>query len=255
MKFAKDFRTEARNSLSNNWGKAIGAGLLATLFGAVTTGLGSGGGSSYEDGSGVTVDFSGLETTGDEMLFLGITFGFVLIALFMTLVFQLLVGGPVTLGYAKFNLNLVDRKQAGVSDLFSEFGRFGQAVLLKLLRGLFVFLWSLLFVIPGIIAGYSYSMAHYIMLENPNMTATEAIAQSKELMDGNKWRLFCLGFSFIGWGLLCGLTPFGLGYLWLLPYQEASYAAFYREIKREKYGYTTSEYDDFTELPKEYETT
>ena len=90
-------------------------------------------------------------------------------------------------------------------------------------------LWSLLLVIPGIIASYSYAMAPYILYENPGMRPTAAIKASKELMRGNKWRLFCLQFSFIGWALLCALTA-GIGNLWLHPYQETAQASFYRQI-------------------------
>lgn len=79
-------------------------------------------------------------------------------------------------------------------------------------------------------------MTPYILMENPEMTANEAITESKRLMDGNRWRLFCLEISFIGWGLLAVLFTCGLGYLVLVPYMETSFAAFYREIKAEKYG-------------------
>ena len=75
-------------------------------------------------------------------------------------------------------------------------------------------------------------MAPYILMENPDMTANQAIRASKELMKGNKWRLFCMQFSFIGWDILCGITM-GLGYLLLNPYRSAADAAFYREIKWE----------------------
>ena len=92
--------------------------------------------------------------------------------------------------------------------------------------------------IPGIIASYRYAMTPYILLENPGMTANEAIKKSKELMQGNKWRLFCLQFSFIGWSILCVFT-LGIGFLWLVPYMEAANAAFYREISAEKYGRVT----------------
>ena len=94
---------------------------------------------------------------------------------------------------------------------------------------IFVVLWSLLLVIPGIIASYSYAMAPYILYENPGMRPMAAIKASKELMRGNKWRLFCLQFSFIGWALLCALTA-GIGNLWLHPYQETAQASFYRQI-------------------------
>ena len=72
-------------------------------------------------------------------------------------------------------------------------------------------------------------MTGYILAEHPELTASEAIAQSKAMMEGNRWRLFCLQFSFIGWMILSSLT-FGLGNLALRPYQEAAYAAFYREV-------------------------
>ena len=125
--------------------------------------------------------------------------------------------------------------------------------------GLFKFLWTLLLIIPGIIKTYSYAMTPYIFAEHPDMTATEAITESRQVMDGNKWRLFCLEFSFIGWDLLCAspaviaaivvvskitmggnigaliwFIPFGvitfIGSLFLRPYREAAYAAFYREV-------------------------
>lgn len=139
------------------------------------------------------------------------------------------IGGTVQLGYAKFNLALVDHREACFSDLFSQFSRFGDGFLLNLLTNLFIVLWSLLLVIPGIIASYSYAMAPYILYENPGMRPTAAIKASKELMRGNKWRLFCLQFSFIGWALLCALTA-GIGNLWLHPYQETAQASFYRQI-------------------------
>ena len=90
-------------------------------------------------------------------------------------------------------------------------------------------MWSLLLLIPGIIASYSYAMTPYILANHPELTAREAIARSKELMSGNRWRLFCLEFSFIGWALLSSLTM-GIGSLFLTPYTQAAKAAFYRDL-------------------------
>lgn len=106
--------------------------------------------------------------------------------------FTLVVGGAVRLGYARFNLNLADGKAAAVSDLFSQKGRLWDGFCLKFLQGLYVALWSLLLVIPGIVKSYSYAMAPYIMAEHPALTANEAITESRRIMDGNKWCLFCL---------------------------------------------------------------
>ena len=90
-------------------------------------------------------------------------------------------------------------------------------------------MWSLLLIIPGIIARYSYAMTGYILAEHPELTADEAITSSKAMMEGNRFRLFCLELSFIGWGILCAFT-FGIGNLWLRPYKQTAIAAFYREI-------------------------
>lgn len=84
-------------------------------------------------------------------------------------------------------------------------------------------------VIAGVIASYSYAMTGYILAEHPELTASEAIARSKEMTSGNRFRLFCPHLSFIGWAILCAFT-FGIGNLWLTPYRQAAAAAFYREV-------------------------
>ena len=143
----------------------------------------------------------------------------------------LILMGPVSVGLATVRLRLA--RGEGQVDLGNLFVGFTQDFTGNLLIGLVVtlktFLWSLLFIVPGIIASYRYALAPYLMAENPDMGVMEAIARSKELMNGSKWRLFCLQLSFIGWNLLCVLT-LGIGYLWLTPYQNAAEAAFYLEV-------------------------
>ena len=117
--------------------------------------------------------------------------------------------------------------------LFSQFDRFKQGFLQSFLRNLYIVLWSLLFVIPGIVKSFSYAMTPFIMADHPEMTAKEAIAASKEMMDGHKGDLFILGLTFFGWHLLAGLS-LGIGYLWLNPYMNAAYAAFYRDLCNQK---------------------
>ena len=103
------------------------------------------------------------------------------------------------LGYAKFLLKQHDRKELQFSDLFSQFERFGTGFAQKFLRTLFIVLWSLLFIIPGIVKGLSYAMTPFILEDHPEMTASQAIKASMQLMDGHKMDLFILGLSFIGW--------------------------------------------------------
>ena len=246
MLYAVDFRKRAREALKNNWGKAVGVGILASLLGVGTTSMG-----------GVTFNFD-LEGISQEtanwsidsldnfipkqyqIAFVGIVSFLFFITVVVSIVWMV-ISGAITLGYVKFNLNLIDGKQAEVSDLFSEFKRLGTAFVMQFLRSLYIILWTFVFIIPGIIASYSYAMAPYILLENQGMTGREAIAKSKELMKGNRLGLFCLEMSFFGWNLLCIMLTFGIGYLWIIPYQQASFATFYREIWREKYGWNNSQ--------------
>lgn len=100
---------------------------------------------------------------------------------------------------------------------------------MSFLTGLYTFLWSLLFIIPGIIAVYKYAMAPFILAEHPEMKPSQAITASKQMMDGRKWELFCLELSFIGWCLLSVLT-LGIGMLWVAPYMNVAVAVFYRDI-------------------------
>ena len=126
------------------------------------------------------------------------------------------------------------KKNAAFETLFEYFSHWKTTTIARLLRALYVFLWSLLFIIPGIVAGFSYAMTDYILAETPELTADEAITQSKTMMYGNRFRFFCLQFSFIGWGILATLA-FGIGHLWLTPYKQAAYAAFYREVSGTEY--------------------
>ena len=95
---------------------------------------------------------------------------------------------------------------------------------------LFTFLWSLLFIIPGIVKCFSYSMTPFILEEHPELGANDAIDHSRAMMKGHKFDLFWLLLSFIGWGFLC-LFTFGIGYLWLIPYMNTSVSAFYEDVK------------------------
>ena len=143
---------------------------------------------------------------------------------------SLVITGPLTLGLVVVFSKLVKGEKAEIVNVFDGFKNFVNSFLLYILISIFTFLWSLLFVIPGIVMSYAYSMSYYILKDNPELSANEARKQSIEMMRGNKWRLFCLDFSFIGWSLLSILT-FGILMLWVTPVMEASHAAFYESLK------------------------
>ena len=117
-----------------------------------------------------------------------------------------------------------------VKNCFDGFDDFFSAFKVTLLVGIYTFLWSLLFIIPGIVKGYSYSMAMFVLADNKGKSARECIAESKAMMEGHKMELFVLDLSFIGWYLLCSLTC-GLAALYVAPLLNTAHANFYEEIK------------------------
>ena len=149
---------------------------------------------------------------------------------------SLLLSGPLQLGFVIVIMKVLKDEVVDVSNVFDGFKDFMSSFLLYLLNTIFVALWSLLFVITGIIASYSYSMSYFILKDNPGMDANEARKASIEMMKGHKWQLFCLEFSFIGWIILSVLT-FGILTLWVGPYIATPRAAFYEELKANQNNY------------------
>ncbi len=125
-----------------------------------------------------------------------------------------------------------DGKQNLVSDYFKLFkDKYIIALPVMALAFLYTFLWTLLFIIPGIIKGYSYALTQYISIDNQTFKAEECINQSMKMMKGNKWRLFLLDLSFIGWYLLAIFFTLGIGLLWVVPYHETARILFYEDLK------------------------
>jgi len=145
----------------------------------------------------------------------------------------LLISGSMHLGFVIFSLSLSRKQNPQFSQIFNGFQKFSVALGAYLLQAIFVFLWSLLLIIPGIIASLSYAMTFYIIADDDSIGPLEAIRKSKEMMLGNRWKLFCLGCRFIGWILLC-IPTLGIGFLWLFPYEMISYAKFYDDLIQQK---------------------
>ena len=235
MKTSQDFRRISREVLNGKWTIAIAVGLVASILGGISFG-----GPEFKINLNTSQPSLNLNYGGKEIFSSGLNdfqlngvifslFGIILVVALVLGLIYLMLGSFVGVGYAKFNLNLVDRKNAFFENLFEYFTYWKNTTVTRFLRGLYVFLWTLLFIVPGIVAGFSYAMTDFILAENPELSATQAIEQSKNMMYGNRWRFFCLQFSFIGWDILAALT-FGIGNLWLNPYKYVAYAAFYREI-------------------------
>ena len=145
-------------------------------------------------------------------------------------VLTIIVSGPIVLGISIFSLNIARNKDAKIEQLFEGFRNFGTSILAYVLMVLFIILWTILLIIPGIIAAISYSMTFFIIAEDETIGAYDALKKSKEIMNGHKLKFFYLGFSFFGWFLLSIFT-LGIGLLWLAPYVNVSYVKFYDDIK------------------------
>lgn len=215
---ARDHRRIARENLAGNWWLSVAVAFVAGLFGAtIVTG-----GASFN----LNID----EELLYEMPPIVLTYLKIVgsVGGILGLV-QFILGGTIQLGYATYLLKQYDREHFEFADLFSQLSRIGQGFAQAFLRGLYVFLWTLLFIIPGIVKSFSYAMTPFIMAENPNMTANESITASRQMMDGHKGELFWLELTFIGWSLLCIFT-LGIGNLFLNPYTNAAQASFYRNL-------------------------
>lgn len=242
MKYAADFRQIARHALSGKWMIAVLVGLVAMLLGGtgsdgpkVNLNIDASGANANFEFAGQTIFSTGGGLNSDIGAFLVGSAIYITIAAIIMAVVYFVLGSIISVGYARFNLDLVDHGEPGFETLFSYFSYWKTTAIARLLQSVYVLLWSLLFIIPGVIATYSYAMTEFILAENPDLTASEAIARSKEMMSGNRWRLFCLHFSFIGWDILSSLT-LGIGNLWLRPYKQAANAVFYREISGTGYA-------------------
>lgn len=186
-------RAEARRQLSGRWGNAILGMLIYVIIMGVL---------AYMDSVGKLIAF--------------------------------IISGPMIVGLIRFFIQFKrTQEKVPYEVLFSGFKDFKVSFLTVLLLNICVLLWSLLFIIPGIIAAYSYSMALYIVAENPDITASEALRISKEMMKGYKGKLFLLELSFIGWAILSILT-LGIGILWLNPYIQLSTVNFYEDLRKNR---------------------
>ena len=136
----------------------------------------------------------------------------------------------MAVGICMFTLSLSRNENARLEQIFEGFRNYGTVLGAYLLMIVFIFLCALLLIIPGIIAAIAYSQTFYILAEDDTIDSMDALRKSKEMMDGYKWKYFCLGLRFIGWALLCVLT-LGIGFLWLSPYIQVSYAKFYEDLK------------------------
>jgi uncharacterized membrane protein len=143
----------------------------------------------------------------------------------------IILWGPIKMGIMPYFLKLARDEKPSFAVIIDGFKNdFKGNMLLGIMEQLFITLWTLLFIIPGIVKSYSYALCYYIKADHPEYGWKECIDESRRMMKGNKWRLFCLDFSFIGWQIV-GMLCFGLGGYFVNPYMMTARAHFYEELK------------------------
>ncbi len=235
MKSNQEFKNQALAALKGNWGKAVLVTLLFSLVASLATGPATYQSfrlqSYLQEQTGPYYSMTSVMSLASDPTYLGLMKSIYSTSGILSIL-QILLLLPLSVGFANAmklllsgNAELLDNT---IDIAFKK--NYWRKVLAMLWMQILVFLWSLLFVIPGIIKTFSYAMTPYILHDNPELTPTEAIHRSRMMMRGHKFDYFWLLLSFIGWVVLCIFTA-GIGFLWLVPYMETSAAAFYEEVK------------------------
>ncbi|MEL7624609.1 MAG: DUF975 family protein [Clostridiales bacterium] len=227
---ASEFRLSARQVLKGKWTPSLTVTLLAGLLGASYAGLDW----TFEYTERINEFrfplFYELRRWPDLGTYLNIILNLVPILAVFYLFITFVLGPVMDIGIKKYYINCYDGvEQNPYTTLQSRNHILLKALGLSIIKGVFILLWGLLLIVPGIIAAYRYAMTDYLLAENPDLGIMEAINKSKEMMKGHKAGLFCLQLSFIGWAILSALT-FGIGFLWYNPYYYAAETAFYLHL-------------------------
>lgn len=226
----QELKARGKDAFKRNYWPCVG---VAFILGILTASSGSSARGGSDNGESLKNVF---QNASDSMgisvgALIGIIVGIIGVGLVIGLVVSWFVKNPFEVGCRSFFLkNTMENATFGcVMDGFR--GNYGRVVVTMLLRDLLIFAGTLLFVIPGIILTYSFRMVPYILAENPNVEATEALKMSREMMLGNKWNAFVLDLSFLGWILLTICTCGILGIFYVNPYIYATDAELYQAIK------------------------
>ena len=207
--------------------------LVSVILGVCAGGAGGSAGNSARSASGENGDVQSALSNIDPTI-IAVVFGAIAVALIIGVAVNIFLFNPLKVGCQAFFSRNVRETPASLNELKEGFTNYGRKVGTMFLKDLFIFLWTLLFVIPGIIKSYSYRMVPYILADNPELSAMEAITKSREMMNGNKWSAFVLDLSFIGWVVLAILTCGILAIFYVNPYIYSTQAALYEELKAQQ---------------------
>ena len=213
----KEIKERGRTAFKGNYWPCVLVALLMSLFA----------GSSASYGASTATSSEG-QVQDPQVIVAALVASLVVLAVIV--LFKIFVSNPIQLGGAAFFTENIEGP-VPFKTIGKGFKNYGHNFLVMLVRDIYVFLWSLLFIVPGIIKLYSYRMVPYILAEHPELSANEVINRSREMMNGNKWRSFLLDLSFLGW-ILLGVMSAGIVLVfWTNPYMESAQAALYAELR------------------------
>lgn len=224
----------------NYWPFVLVAFVHAAVTGGGAGGSGANASSRYKDSLDLDMDdFYGYGNRDYSGFFssvllavLGTAFVVIFVMLILAVVLDIFVFNPLEVGCKRYMTMARDVKPQFGEMVFAFRNCYGNVVKTMFLMDLYVFLWSLLFVIPGIVKSYEYRMVPYLMAEYPDMASSEAFRISREMMTGNKWETFVLDLSFIGWNILSTITIGLVGIFYVGPYEMLTNAALYLTLKK-----------------------
>ena len=224
----KDLKTQGKAAMKRNYWKSVLVGIVDALLLSGATAAARTNGNVNDAQTQITTE--GFSPAAMMALFAALA-GLAVIVLLASLVANALLVGPLRVGSSRFKLSAL-QGVGNISELGSGFdSNYKNNVKAMFLSSLYIGLWSLLLVIPGIIKSYEYRMVPYILAGEPGLSAREVLDRSKDMMDGNKWNAFVLDLSFLLWDILNGIT-FGLsGLFYSNPYKSMTDAALYEAVK------------------------
>lgn len=222
----KELKANARHLLKANYWKAVIVGIILTfLYSSVEI---------SSSNAARNSDLSDMIAALDNRSLLAVAaviFGIIIIALVIDLLLTIFVWNPIEVGCQKFYVNCKEGNSKFGDIVYAFKNGYGHVGAVMFFRTLFTFLWSLLFIIPGIVKSYEYMMIPFILADEPTISRKEAFARSKAMMQGNKWNAFVLDLSFLGWLILACFTLGILNIFFVNPYMYLTHAELYHSLK------------------------
>ena len=217
----REMKERVKAAFKANYWPCVLVALLMGLFTATAT-------ATYRTDS--STEFQYAVQSGDKAAIAALVGAFVLVA-GIGLVIKIFLVNPIKLGGVHFFTENIEAGPMPVGAIKSGFQNYGHNFVVLLLQDVYLTLWFLLLIVPGLIKAYSYRMVPYILAEHPEFSATEVITRSREMMNGHKWQAFKLDLSFLGWILLGALTLGLVNVFWTAPYMESAQAALYLKLR------------------------